>query len=190
MSGIEERLVSVSRVVKVVKGGRRFRFAALVVVGDKKGRVGIGTGKANEVPNAIKKASSYAKRNMINIYIGKNDSIPFEWNSKYNSTKLLLKPAPDGKGIIASDVVRAVLELAGYRNMYSKILTKSKNPTNIVRATIKALTDITNYQNTYLLRNGKQPIISNKRSLNRSTRTIENASSINDKNSQKKQVSV
>jgi small subunit ribosomal protein S5 len=133
----EERVVVVNRVTKVVKGGRRFRFAALVVVGDHKGRVGYGTGKAQEVPEAIKKAVEDAKKNMIHVPIV-NTTIPHTITGVAGAGQVFLKPAPDGTGIIAGGPVRNVVELAGIQNIYSKS-QGSSTPINIVRATFEGL---------------------------------------------------
>ena len=133
----EERVVTINRVTKVVKGGRKFRFAALVVIGDKKGRVGFGTGKANEVPDAIRKASEAAKRNVINVPII-HGTIPHEINGMYGSGNVFLRPASEGTGIIAGGPVRAVVELAGYSDIISKSIG-SRTPINMVRATVEGL---------------------------------------------------
>ena len=117
----EERVVAVNHITKVVKGGRRYRFSAIVVVGDKKGRVGLGTGKAIEVPDAIKKATEDAKKNLINIPIV-NTTIPHEVTGVYGAGRVFLRPAPDGTGVIAGGPVRAVVELAGIENIVSKSL--------------------------------------------------------------------
>ncbi|MGY5139279.1 30S ribosomal protein S5 [Mycoplasmopsis gallinarum] len=133
-----EKVVNISRVTKVVKGGRRFSFAAYVVVGDKKGRVGFGHGKANEVPDAIKKAIKDAKNHLITVPIFKNITVPHEVHAKFLASKVMLKPAPKGKGIVASSTVRAVVELAGYTDIYTKTYG-SRSKANIVSATLKAL---------------------------------------------------
>lgn len=135
----EERVLQIKRVIKVTKGGRRFKFSALVVVGDRKGRVGYAIGKHIEVPEAIKKASRQAKKNIQYIKIdGPNATFPHEVIGHKGAARVMLKPASEGKGIIASDVVRAVVELAGYRNIYSKNLG-TNNPLNVIIATIDGL---------------------------------------------------
>jgi small subunit ribosomal protein S5 len=135
-----ERTVHINRVAKVVKGGRRFSFSAIVVVGDGKGRVGIGKGKAAEVPEAIRKASESAKRSMVKVPIV-NDTIPHEIVAKFGSSSVVLKPASAGTGIIAGGTVRAVIESAGIPNILSKIIG-SRNPHNVVRATMKGLSEM------------------------------------------------
>ncbi len=138
-SEFEERVLQIKRVIKVTKGGRRFKFSALVVVGDKKGRVGYAIGKHIEVPEAIKKAVRQAKKNLVNIkVVGSQNTVPHEVIGHEGAARVMLKPAAEGKGVIASDVVRAVVELAGIRNIYSKNLG-TNNPSNVVRATISGL---------------------------------------------------
>ncbi|PKK93234.1 MAG: 30S ribosomal protein S5 [Tenericutes bacterium HGW-Tenericutes-6] len=136
----EERVVAINRVTKVVKGGRRFRFAALVVIGNKQGQVGFGTGKAAEVPDAIKKAVEDAKSNLITIPIV-HSTIPHAVTGTYGAGKVFLKPASEGTGIIAGGSVRAVLELAGVNDILSKSIGSS-TPINMVRATFAGLKEL------------------------------------------------
>jgi small subunit ribosomal protein S5 len=150
----EERVVVINRVTKVVKGGRRFRFAALVVVGDKKGRVGFGTGKANEVPDAIKKAIEDAKRNLIRVPIVNGTTIPHAIMGRYGAGEVFLRPASEGTGVIAGGSVRAVLELAGITDVLSKSIG-SRTPINMVRATVKALGELTTLEKVAKLRDKK-----------------------------------
>ena len=134
---LKEKVVNVSRVAKVVKGGRTFRFSALVVVGDEKGRIGVGNGKSAEVPEAIKKATDEAKKNLVKISLV-NGTLPHEYTTNFGSSKVILKPAVEGTGVIAGGAVRPVLELAGVKNVTAKTLG-SRNSRNVVYATIKAL---------------------------------------------------
>ena len=137
---LEEKLLTVDRVTKVVKGGRRLRFRALMVVGDGNGHVGVGLAKATGVPEAIRKASAMGRKQLITVPVV-NETIPHEALAKFGASMVLLKPAALGRGMIASGTVRTVLELAGIRNVVSKSLG-SQNRTNVARATVLALASL------------------------------------------------
>ena len=135
---LEDSVVNIKRVTKVVKGGRNMRFAALVVVGDKNGHVGAGLGKAAEVPEAIRKAKEDAIKKLVKVDINENGSIPYDYTGKFGSASVLLKSSPEGTGIIAGGPARKVLVLAGYKNIRTKSLG-SNNKQNVVLATIEGL---------------------------------------------------
>ena len=137
-SELEDRVVAIKRVTKVVKGGRNMRFSALVVVGDKNGHVGAGTGKATEVPEAIRKAKQDAEKHMITVPFDENTSIPHDYTGKFGSATVLLKRSKEGTGIIAGGPARSVCELAGLKNLRTKSLG-SNNKQNVVLATLEGL---------------------------------------------------
>ncbi|MBP5357229.1 MAG: 30S ribosomal protein S5 [Clostridia bacterium] len=148
--GIKSKLITVNRITKVVKGGRIMRFAALVAVGDGKGNVGIGTGKAKEVPEAIKKAELAARRNMISVPVIEG-TIPHPVKGGFGKSSVLLKPAPEGHGVIAGGSVRALVELAGIENITTKSYG-SRNPINTVRATLNGLKSLRSAEQIAALR--------------------------------------
>ena len=148
---IEDRTVAVNKVCKTVKGGRKLRFSSLVVAGDKKGHVGMGTGKAKEVPDGIKKAVDRARKTQITVPMVKGNTIPHSIVGRHGACRVFLRPAPEGTGIVAGGPVRAVLELAGIRNIYSKVYG-SRTSINMVRATVNAIENLKTVEKVAALR--------------------------------------
>lgn len=153
-SEFQEKMVSVNRVTKVVKGGRNFRFAALMVVGDGAGRIGTGIGKATEIPEAIRKGVDDAKKHLIKVPL-KGTTLPHETTGLFGTTKIVLMPAPEGTGVIAGGAVRAVVEAAGIKNIRTKCL-RTNNPANVVAATMEGLKSLRNAAQVAAVR-GKTP---------------------------------
>ena len=151
---LKEKIVNINRVSKTVKGGKRFKFSVLVIVGDGHGHVGYGLGKAKEVPEAIRKSIQAAKKNVIRIPM-KETTIPYEIVGQFGSAKVLLKPASHGTGVIAGSAVRAIVEAAGIHDILTKCVGRTTNPFNLVHATFKALTSIEEPEKLLALRKGK-----------------------------------
>ena len=152
---LNDKVVSIKRVTKVVKGGRHFRFAALVVVGDGNGHVGAGIGKAMEIPEAIRKGKEDAMKRLVSVPVDENGSIPHDMIGKFGSSSVLLKKAPEGTGVIAGGAARSVLELAGISDILTKCLG-SRTKINVVRATVEGLKSLTTLEEVARLR-GKKP---------------------------------
>lgn len=150
-SEFDQKILDIRRVTRVAAGGRRFSFAVSIAIGDKKGRIGVGTGKAGDTALAIEKATRTAKKNMITVKLTENNSIPHEVKSKYNSARVMLMPAK-GRGVIAGSAVRDLIELGGLNDINSKIISGSKNKLNIAQATIKALKSLKTPRNPKIVK--------------------------------------
>lgn len=166
----EHKLLDVARVARVTAGGRRFRFRAVVVVGDRNGRVGVGADKGKDVQFAVEKAVRDAKKTLLNVPMTKQGSIPYEVYGKSGSSTVFLKPAPDGRGIIAGGAVRAVCDMGGYKNIIGKIITRSGNKLNNARATIEALKKI-KIKNTKVEKLQEEEVSDHADSSNPTTKT-------------------
>jgi small subunit ribosomal protein S5 len=151
---LKERIVSINRVAKVVKGGKRFKFSVLAIVGDGHGYVGYGLGKAREVPEAIKKAVNHAKKNLVLVPM-RGTTIPYEVTGDYGAAKILLKPASAGTGVIAGAAVRAIVEAAGIHDILTKCVGRTTNPFNVVYATFNAIAILEDPEKIIALRKGK-----------------------------------
>jgi len=151
---LKERIVSINRVAKVVKGGKRFKFSVLAVVGDGHGYVGYGLGKAREVPEAIKKAVNRAKKNLVLVPM-RASTIPYEVTGEFGAAKILLKPASAGTGVIAGPAVRAIVESAGIHDILTKCMGRTTNPFNVVYATFNAIQALEDPEKILTLRKGK-----------------------------------
>ncbi len=161
----KENIIKINRVAKVVKGGKRFSFSTLVVVGNHRGLVGYGLGKANEVPDSIRKGIEKAKKNMINVPI-KKGTLPYHVTGKFGAGMVYLKPAPTGAGIIAGGAVRAVLELAGYKDVVAKIFG-SHNPHNVLKATMDALDNLPELKDVMPQQDEALPLLSDSTVINK-----------------------
>jgi small subunit ribosomal protein S5 len=138
-SDFEQKIIDIRRVARVVAGGRRFSFRVTVVIGNRKGEVGVGLGKATDTAMAIEKASKIARKSKIKVPMTKNNSIPYETKAKFTQARIIIKPGRQGRGLVAGSSTRTVLDLAGINDVTAKVLSRSKNKLNIARATIKAL---------------------------------------------------